>query len=268
MVKIDLWEHKEVTGILSPRFSELPDLEVLSLKFTKVSGDIEALKNLPKLTELNLYKTHVIGDIAVLKNLRKLTSLNLAYTNVIGDIAALENFRHLWILRLSYTNVSGNMAALKKARKLGQLSLSYTNVSSSLDKDFKQLKNLEHLNLENTKTSGDIAMLHQNRILKYLNLHNTSVFGDLAALQRATQLKEFHNFEVSNTKITCPQDAALTAVLVKLGFQEQQLGDLHAMEGPRWMLCSRSSLTVYSLAAYGLAINFYWERRNRIMRKT
>ena len=141
-------------------------------------------------------------------------------------------------------------------------------VNGALDERFGEFEDLERLNLPLSNASGDITLLRNNTKLDYLNLHNTSVFGDLAALQRATQLKEFHNFEVSNTKITCPQDAALTAVLVKLGFQEQQLGDLHAMEGPRWMLCSRSSLTVYSLAAYGLAINFYWERRNRIMRKT
>ena len=262
MVEIDLFGRKEVTDSLSPRFSELPNLQILNLGRTQVSGDIEALQNLKELTELNLYKTHVTGDIAVLKKFWKLTSLNLAYTNVIGDIAAFKNLRKLWILRLSYTKVSGNMTALK-ARKLEQLSLSSTNVSSSLDKDFKQLDDLELLNLENTKTSGDIAMLRHNAKLDYLNLRNTSVFGDLAALQRATKLKDSSKFEVSNTKITCPQDAALKAVLVKLGFQEQHLQDLHAMEGIRWMLSSRSSLTFYPLAAHGLASNFFGFQKSR-----
>ena len=115
------------------------------------------------------------------------------------------------------------------------------DITGSLDKDFKELKDLAQLSLENTKTSGDIAMLLQNTKLDYLNLHNTKVFGDLAALQRATKLKDFRNFEVSNTSITYPQDAALKAVLRKLGFQEQQLQDLHAMEGLAWMLSSGSS---------------------------
>ena len=143
------------------------------------------------------------------------------------------------------------------------------DVSGSLDKDFKALKTLEQLNLENTKTSGDIAMLRNNTELKHLNLHNTNVFGDLAALQRATKLKDSRNFEVSNTSITCPQDAALKAVLVKLGLQEQQLQDMHAVEGLTWMLFSRSSLTFYSLAAYyGMANNsFLGGRRSKIMRR-
>ena len=125
------------------------------------------------------------------------------------------------------------------------------DVSGSLDEHFKEFKDLKQLSLENTKASGNIAMLRQNTKLHYLNLRNTSVFGDLAALQKATQLKDSQNFKVSDTKITCPQEAALKAVLVKLGFQEQHLQDLHAMEGPRWMLSSRSSLTFYSLAPYG-----------------
>ena len=113
------------------------------------------------------------------------------------------------------------------------------DVSGSLE-HFKELKNLERLNLENTKISGDIAMLRSNNKLDYLNLRNTTVVGDLAALQRATRLKDSRNFEVSHTNITCPQEAALKAVLVKLGFQEQQLRDLHEIEGIAWMLSSRS----------------------------
>ena len=113
------------------------------------------------------------------------------------------------------------------------------DVNGSLDEQFKELKDLEQLKFENTKASGDIAMLRQNTKLDYLNLQNTSVFGDLTALQRATQLKDSRHFEVSNTNISCPQEA-LKAVLLKLGFQEPQLRDLHAMEGLTWMLSSRS----------------------------
>ncbi len=140
------------------------------------------------------------------------------------------------------------------------------DVSGSLDKDFKELKNLERLNLEGTDISGNIAMLHDNTELRYLNLRNTTVVGDLAALQKATQLKDSRNFELSHTNITCPHKAALKAVLVKLGFQEQQLQDLHEIEGITWMLSSRSSLTFSSLETYGLANNFFWVRCSKIMR--
>ena len=74
-----------------------------------------------------------------------------------------------------------------------------SDISGSLDEQFKELKDLKHLNLENTKTSGDIAMLRDNTKLDYLNLRNTSVFGDLAALQQATLLKDSQRATKSQT---------------------------------------------------------------------
>lgn len=165
-------------------------------------------------------------------------------TKCLPRLLGCNNLRHnCWVVGIDLSNRS--------------------DVSGSLDKNFKQLKDLKQLNLENTKASGDISLLCNNTKLHYLNLRNTSVFGDLAALQKATQLKDSSNFEVSNTNIACPQEAALKAVLVKLGFQEQQLQDLHAMEGIRWMLSSRSSLTFYPLAAHGLASNFFGFQKSR-----
>ena len=68
VVEIDLFWRDEVTGTLSPRFSELPDLRYLSLGGTKVSGEIEALKNLTELTKLDLRNTNVIGDMSSLRS--------------------------------------------------------------------------------------------------------------------------------------------------------------------------------------------------------
>ena len=112
------------------------------------------------------------------------------------------------------------------------------DVNGRLDKRFQELTNLEALNLQNTNTFGEIGVLRRNTKLKHLNLYNTNVVGDLAALQETTQLKDFQDFEVSNTKITCPQEGPLRAVLLKLGFTESQLKDLHEMDGLklRWTL--------------------------------
>ena len=140
-------------------------------------------------------------------------------------------------------------------------------VNGALDERFGELENLERLNLAWSKASGDIALLHNNAKLKYLNLRNTKVFGDLAALQRATQLKDFNNFEVSNTTITCPQEAALKAVLVKLGFKGQQLEDLHAMEGISWMLSSSGKCFIlYQKTGFGYQL--FLGICNKIIRRT
>ena len=63
-----------------------PNLEVLGLKNTFVSGDISKLGNLTKLTNLDVAQTSVSGDISKLGNLTKLTNLALGLTSVSGDI--------------------------------------------------------------------------------------------------------------------------------------------------------------------------------------
>ena len=109
------------------------------------------------------------------------------------------------------------------------------DVNGRLDSRFEELTKLEQLNLKDTNAFGDIQVLQHNTKLKHLNLAHTNVVGDLTALQETTQLKDF---QVSNTKITCPQEGPLRAVLLKLGFTESQLKDLHEMDGLklRWTL--------------------------------
>ena len=149
MVKIDLFWRKELTGTLSSRFSELPDLQFLHLgrpevsdamlalhnnlwelryASRQVSGDLSALKNLTKLEFLFLQGTEVSGNIAALENLRELTQLNLGETKVFGDLAALENLTKLENLKLDSTQLSGNIGALQNLTKLDFLDLSDTQV--------------------------------------------------------------------------------------------------------------------------------------------
>ena len=244
VVGIDLSNRPDVKGSLDRGFKELKDLEQLSLENTKASGDIAMLLQNTKLDYLNLQNTMVNGNLAALQKAMALQSLNLGNTRVIGDILALKNLT-----------------------KLKTLYFANTQVSASLDEPFKELKDLEELNLQDTEASGDIAFLRNNPKLKYLNLRNTKVFGDLAALQRATQLKDFNNFEVSNTTITCPQEAALKAVLVKLGFKGQQLEDLHAMEGISWMLSSSGKCFIlYQKTGFGYQL--FLGICNKIIRRT
>ena len=212
VVTIDLDGHRDVTGSLSPRFSELPDLQVLNLGRTKVSGDIEALKNLTKLTKLSLGSSKLSGNIAALENLTKLESLDLTMTQVSGDIEALKNLTKLTELLLGFTPVSGDLLALKNLTKLKSLFFSMTKVSGSL----AALENLTELQL---------------LYLSYLN-----VIGDMSSL-RSTSLED--NFDIKGTKITC-EDAALRAVLRSLGLQAEQLTDLKNFEGVTRMLSCRN----------------------------
>ena len=221
---IDLPNRPDVDGDLDKRFSELASLEGLNLRGTKTFGNIGVLRYNTKLKHLDLAETEVLGDLAALKNATSLKKLNLPYTKVGGDLTALQNAKGLTSLNLENTHVLGDLAALKSATRLKKLNLPYT------------------------KVGGDLTALQNAKGLTFLNLADTEVFGDLMTLQETTQLKDFQDFEVSNTKITCPQDAPLRAVLLKLGFKDSQLKDLHAMDGLelRWTLSCCKVLFFFS----------------------
>lgn len=57
---------------------------------------------------------------------------------------------------------------------------------------------------------------------------------------------------------TCPQDKALKAVLLNLGYKDEELQDLHAVEGVTWRLSCR---VVNLSVAHGLGCPLlkFWE---------
>lgn len=59
---------------------------------------------------------------------------------------------------------------------------------------------------------------------------------------------------------TCPQEEALKAVLVKLGYKEEELQDLHAVEGVTWRLfCKVVNLLVVFTHGLGCPLLKFWE---------
>ena len=185
--EIDLFDRKEVTGSLSPRFSELPDLQVLELGHTEVSGDIEALKSLTKLEKLYLRWTKVSGNIAALENLTELTFLYLYNTQVSGDIEALQNLRKLKRLKIGHTEVSGDLLALKNLKKLKTLNLARTNVIGDMSA-LENLTSLENLYIKGTKITCEDAALRA--VLRSLGLQEE-------------QLTSLKNFEGVKRMLSC-----------------------------------------------------------------
>ena len=118
VVNIHFDDHTELQGSLSPALCELPELESLDLKGTKVSGDLAMLARCKALWKLDLSKTNVAGDVKALGNSVELLFLSLSDTKVEGDIKALQNATKLRDLHLENTNVSGDMASLREAKRL------------------------------------------------------------------------------------------------------------------------------------------------------
>ncbi len=136
---------------------------------TKVTGDLDALKNLTAINLLYLSSTKVTGDLDALKNLTALIDLYLSNTKVTGDIAALKNCASLTNVNLRYSNTKGNIAALGHTISLRN------GVFNSLFGDIAGLNNTKLTDIVISNSgglTGDIAKLKSN--FKYLGLDGDS----------------------------------------------------------------------------------------------
>ena len=75
------------------------------------------------------------------------------------------------------------------------------DLNGTLSQSFKELKDLQHLDLSDTKISGDLAVLANCTEMQRLILRNTLVTGDLADLAAlADAILEY--LDLSNSKVT------------------------------------------------------------------
>lgn len=95
------------------------------------------------------------------------------------------------------------------------------DLNGTLSQSFKELKDLQKLDLSDTKISGDLAVLANCTKMVHLYLRNTLVTGDLAALAEARIITFL---DLSNSKVT---------------------GDLGALKGVelRWVRLSNTRIT-------------------------
>ena len=98
----------------------------------KLSFDIESLKYSPNITIIYLFNTQVTGDIFVLGKLTGLTKADLSNTQVTGDISVLGKLTGLRdIPDISYTKVTGDISVYRNT-KVTQIRLVGTSVSGDL----------------------------------------------------------------------------------------------------------------------------------------
>ena len=109
-------ELRELTFDID-HLKSLPNLTVIDLENTGVSGNIAHLKSLLNLTRIFLYNTGVSGNIAHLKSLPKLSEIGFNNTGVSGNIEHLKSLPKLNMIYLDGTDVSGDKEAFVNNRK-------------------------------------------------------------------------------------------------------------------------------------------------------
>ena len=109
-------KNKQMTFDIA-HLKSLPNLTVIGLDGTGVTGDILHLKSLQNLTVIGLTGTGVTGDIAHLNSLPNLTRIDICHTGVTGDIEHLKSLPNLTSIDIWYTRVTGTSSAFRNYRK-------------------------------------------------------------------------------------------------------------------------------------------------------
>ena len=86
-------------------------------------------------------------------------------------------------------------------------------VNGALDEGFRELEDLEKVNLASCKASGDIARLRNNTNLKHLDLSGTRVSGDVSTM---LSWKEIQSVDLSGTNVVGQLDGTWKGCCIEL----------------------------------------------------
>jgi len=96
-------------------FQHTPNLQILRVSYTGVSGDIVVLGGLKNLTSVDFRDCQVVvGDVAVFEHTPNLKELTAYGTKISGDVGVFKHTPNLTTLYVNGTGVSGDKSAIKK----------------------------------------------------------------------------------------------------------------------------------------------------------
>eukprot|EP00435_Cladocopium_sp_Y103_P027397 s2091_g6.t1 len=159
----------------------------MRLESSSLEGDIRFLRHFPNLQVLSLKENKITGDLSELQHL-KLRQLNLLGSQVNGSIDALQ-LNQMEVLKLRATNVSGDIAVFQHAERLRNLDISETHVQGNIAV-FRDAGSLRDLDLSGSLVYGNISSFRNSSHLRRLHIYETALFGDIHSFQGTSQLQE------------------------------------------------------------------------------
>ena len=257
-----------LSGTIPPELSGLSSLQVLVLRNNFLSGAIPPdLGGLTQLQDLSLGKNRLSGRIPPeLGGLSRLQHLSLSGNRLSGAIPPeLSQLDSLGTLILEGNNLSGTIPPeLGQLTNLVTLWLGINRLSGAIPPELGRLTNLVTLDLRRGRLSGTIPpelggltrlwelVLFDNDLsgaippelgkltrLEYLHLDHNPLTGPIP--HELTQLSKLYAFNISNTQVCVPADAAFQAWLETI---HTFISSSRACNGTRRVLFSAASYEV------------------------
>ena len=194
----------------------------LRLVANGLSGEIPAeLGNLSNLQILSFSRNTLSGEIpAELGDLANLQILSLSANGLSGEIPAeLGNLANLERLDLLGNGLSGEIPPeLGDLANLEWLYLHRNKLTGEIPAELGDLANLQLLYLADNELSGEIpAELGDLASLQYLYLDDNELTGEIPP--ELASLAQLQVFDIRNTGLCAPSDAAFQAWLATINFQ-------------------------------------------------
>ena len=211
-----------LSGEIPAELGNLSNLQILSFSRNTLSGEIPAeLGDLANLQILSLSANGLSGEIPPeLGDLANLEWLYLHRNKLNGEIPAeLGDLANLQELNLADNELSGEIPAeLGQLTKLRYLNLSGNELTGTIPTQLGQLTKLTDLYLDRNKLSGEIpAELGDLASLQYLYLDDNELTGEIPP--ELASLAQLQVFDIRNTGLCAPSDAAFQAWLATINFQ-------------------------------------------------
>lgn len=197
--------NTDATGQISTNFSNLPSLEILDLRGTKISGTInnnsfsgstklrtilisagrydttdfiqqDSLRELENLRTLYIYNNiNIGGTLPDFSNNTNLRNILIQNTSLSGNIPSFNNNENLFLLRIRYSNFTGYMPEITSG-SLRTIDFTSNNLTSDNENPFPILNtpNLRVLRVSNNNFNSQISSFELCTSLRILNLSNNN----------------------------------------------------------------------------------------------
>ncbi|XP_013635810.1 PREDICTED: receptor-like protein 12 [Brassica oleracea var. oleracea] len=181
---LDLSHNNFASSSLPSEFGNLTKLEVLSLSFNGLTGQVpSSLSSLSMLSKLDLSQNDLTGSFPLVSNLNKLTVLDLSHNHFSGALYpnnSLFELHHLLYLNLAFNNFNSSIPyEFSNLNQLKALSLSSNGFSGQVPSIFSNLTRLTLLYLDRNKLIGSIPLLQNLTMLSVLNLYENHFSGTI-----------------------------------------------------------------------------------------
>lgn len=183
---------------------QLPQLQLLSIGYSQLTGTLPDFDGMPKLKELGLPENELTGTIPNFSHLPNLEALSLRGNKLAGTIPDFDHLSNLHVLYLGKNTLLGNLPNFSHLPNLEELYISKTYISGVIP-DFTNLPNLKILELNKNLFLGEIPNFANLPNLKVLELRSNRLSGTITNF---TNLPVLEALRLENNDFTAIPDLA------------------------------------------------------------